>query len=373
MIPLGLVWIAALIGPPELSEPHTFEGGESGRRGRIVLGDDPAKLFAQNPGCYGLKLGEGGSAEIEGRTLTCTKTPVTMVLPESRGFAPGTVRMQAGQRLDTFSLQRSAQQRTLSLSPAEPRGKPVVKNGSLVIVGGGKMPAEVVKKFIELSGGPDALIVYLPTAGEDPIADVPGEMRMLRTAGAKNVMRLHTRDRSVANDPKFYEAFDKAGGVWFGGGRHWRFIDSYEGTATEKAIRRVLERGGCIGGTSAGASIQADYMPRGHPFGNAIVSAEGYERGLNFLPGVAIDQHFIARKRLGDMAALVTRYPKYLGIGLDEGTAIIIKGSVAEVMGGSEAGFYDNAKGGEIAGDDGVFLKAGEKYDLLVRRRVPSD
>ncbi len=52
---------------------------------------------------------------------------------------------------------------------------------------------------------------------------------------------------------------------------------------------------------------------------------EGYERGFCFLPGVAIDQHFAQRKRFGDMTELMKAYPQYLGIGLDEATAIVVQ------------------------------------------------
>ena len=76
-------------------------------------------------------------------------------------------------------------------------------------------------------------------------------------------------------------------------------------------------RGGVIGGSSAGASIQGEYMPRGHPLGNTVMAAEGYERGFGFLPGCAIDQHFFARNRTADMTGLMKKYPQYLGIGID--------------------------------------------------------
>ena len=62
-------------------------------------------------------------------------------------------------------------------------------------------------------------------------------------------------------------------------------------------FRDVLNRGGIIGGSSAGASIQAEFMVRGHPLGNQVMMAEGYLRGFNFLPGVAIDQHLTQRER----------------------------------------------------------------------------
>ena len=53
------------------------------------------------------------------------------------------------------------------------------------------------------------------------------------------------------------QLLEKAGGIWFGGGRQWRFVDAYEETAALPLIHAVLQRGGVIGGSSAGASIQA--------------------------------------------------------------------------------------------------------------------
>jgi cyanophycinase len=155
--------------------------------------------------------------------------------------------------------------------------------------------------------------------------------------------------------------------VWFSGGRQWRFVDSYEGTLTAKRFHEVLARGGAIGGSSAGASIQSEYMPRGHPLGNTVMAAEGYERGFGFLPGVAVDQHFFARKRTADMTDLMKQYPQYLGIGLDEATAIVVKGHVAEVIGKSKVGFYDTRKKPDGEKDYEEVFPNG-KYDLKARK-----
>jgi cyanophycinase len=157
--------------------------------------------------------------------------------------------------------------------------------------------------------------------------------------------------------------------VWFSGGRQWRFVDAYAGTLTEKRFHEVLARGGAIGGSSAGASIQSEYMPRGHPLGNTVMAAEGYEKGFCFLPGCAVDQHFFARKRLADMTGLMKAYPQYLGIGIDEATAIVVTGSTAEVIGRTKVAFYDYSKkpGGE---KDYVEVAAGEKYDLKARKKI---
>jgi cyanophycinase len=209
----------------------------------------------------------------------------------------------------------------------------------------------------------------IPTALEDPIPITPTEVAALKRYGAKTVEVLHTRDRKTADDPKFSAVLTKAKGVWFGGGRQWRFVDSYAGTLTEKRFHEVLARGGVIGGSSAGASIQSEYMPRGHPLGNTVMAAEGYERGFGFLPGCAVDQHFFARKRTADMTGLMKQYPQYLGIGIDEGTAIVVTGSKAEVIGRTKVGFYDYRK--KPAGEpDYEEVQTGEVYDLKARAKV---
>jgi cyanophycinase len=248
---------------------------------------------------------------------------------------------------------------------------PEVAKGSLIIVGGGGMPADVTKKFIELAGGPDALIVVLPTANPDPLPPGDGEGAFFKRAGAKNVVVLPARTLAEVEDPKYLDVLKKAGGVWFGGGRQWRFVDAYEGTKAHEAFRDVLRRGGVIGGSSAGATIQGDYLCRGSPLGNLEMMCEGYERGLGFLPGVAIDQHFAQRNRFPDMTALMKAYPKLLGIGLDEATAIVVRGHVAEVMGKGEAHFYDRNKPVEEGKPDHESVKVGARYDLKERKALP--
>jgi cyanophycinase len=145
-------------------------------------------------------------------------------------------------------------------------------------------------------------------------------------------------------------------------------MDAYEGTKIPELMRDVLRRGGVIGGSSAGATIQGDYMVRGAPAGPNIMMCEGYERALGFLPGVAIDQHFTQRNRLKDLTGLVNHYPQFLGIGLDEATAIVVQGHMADVMGRGRAHFYDRRKPVVEGQPDYEALSAGGKYDLKERK-----
>ncbi len=249
-------------------------------------------------------------------------------------------------------------------------------SGSVVVVGGGQIGPEIYKKFIELAGGPDAPIVVIPTAGGDTLypANWSG-LAGIKAAGARNVTLVHTIDPKIANTDAFVAPIRVARGVWFPGGRQWHLVDSYAGTKSELEMRKVLERGGVIGGTSAGASILSSYLLRGAREGNNVVMAPGYEVGFGYLRNVAIDQHVVARDRLLDLPAVLVKHPELLGISEDEGTAWVIRGDHAEIMGRNKAFVY----GGRDATDPGqpyLTLRPGDEYNLAQRRvthRASSD
>jgi cyanophycinase len=239
-----------------------------------------------------------------------------------------------------------------------------------MVVGGGSMGSELYAKFIELSGGRDALIVVVPTAGGN--ATYPSEVgssRALKNAGAKNVVVLHTTDKRLADTDSFVAPLKRAGAVWFDGGRQYHLVDSYAGTKTEREFQNVLARGGIIGGSSAGASILGSYMVRGAPSNdNFIISFPGYETGFGYLRGVGIDQHVVARMRLRDLAdSLMPKHPELLGISEDEGTAWLVRRDEAEIMGRNKAFVY----GGRDPTDPGkpfLTLRPGDRYNLAARR-----
>ena len=278
--------------------------------------------------------------------------------------------LKAGDIVDLVSLRRTAQARQAVPFPNKQVDAPKLDKGSLVIAGGGSLPAAAMDKFIELAGGDRSRIVYVPCEEAKTIDREPGMVQVLRRAGAGSVDWLHTKNRTLANDPAFVAKLASATGVWFGGGRQWNLADSYQNTEAHRLMHLVLDRGGVIGGSSAGASIQGDYMPRGDPLGNTQMMAEGYERGLGFLAGVAIDQHFAQRNRFADMAHLKKTFPQLLGIGIDEGTCLIVQGSLASVIGPGKVAFFDQPIGSKSL-DEYVSVAADETYDLVDRKTVP--
>ncbi len=238
-------------------------------------------------------------------------------------------------------------------------------HGTLLVVGGGQLGPEILERFIQLAGGPDARIVVVTTAaGADTAQVAQAAEAQLGHSGARNVAVLNTPDPKVADSRVFAGQLRTARGVWFAGGRQWRLADAYLGTRTQKELFALLERGGVIGGTSAGASIQASYMVRGAVEGNTVMMAPGHEQGLGFLRGVAVDQHIIARHRESDLAAVIKAHPQLLGIGIDEGTAIEVHGDTATVLGRSKVAITD---GRDHDGKPYYFLSSGDRFDLATR------
>src|SRR6185295_9123183 len=242
--------------------------------------------------------------------------------------------------------------------------------GTVIVVGGGGMGPEIYSRFIEAAGGPDALIIDVPNAGgADSYGQDAAGTRGWKAAGAKNVYVLFTKDRKIADSDSFVAVLKKAGGVWFEGGRQYHLVEDYGGTKTEAAFREVLARGGVVGGSSAGASILGDFLVRGAPSqNNRIMDYPGWEKGFAYLRNVGIDQHVVARERLPDLAdSIMTKYPKLLAISEDEGTAWVVKGDTATIIGRNKAFVY----GGSDPTDPGVpflTLRPGDTYNLATRR-----
>ena len=240
-------------------------------------------------------------------------------------------------------------------------------NGSLVIVGGAMRDMAIVERIIELAGGPDAPLVMIPTAGGGAHYDQYWSgQRRFREAGATDITVLHTYDPKVADTDEFVAPLRRARGVFFGGGRQWRLADSYLNTKTHEELLALLDRGGVIGGSSAGASILASYLIRGDTETNRIMMGDHLE-GLGFLKNVGIDQHLLRRNRIFDMLEVIDANPDLLGIGLDENTAIVVQGDRFQVIGQSYAVIYDNQQ--RIPPDGRFyFLAPGDRYNLATRK-----
>jgi len=320
----------------------------------------------QSPGLFGIGIDEGTAIVVHHRKIEVLgESEVLFVLPAAAAKPQRITRLRAGDRADLVSWQRAARQRKLGAWPKQELSMPIVAHGSLVLGGGGALPDSVFERFLDLAGGVDAQIVLVPTA--TPAASRRGNYveRKLRKLGAKHIETLEPEHPSQVTAAHIAQ-IDNATGVWFGGGRQWRILDAFDTTDIPAALHRLLERGGAIGGSSAGATIQGEFLVRGDPLGNRTMWCEGYDRGLGFLPGCAVDQHFVARNRILDLKRLIESLPQLIGIGIDEGTAAVVRQGTLEVIGKSKVAVFDHRM--ETPEIEPAWLAAGDRWDLVNHR-----
>src|ERR1039458_132362 len=245
------------------------------------------------------------------------------------------------------------------------------KRGYLLITGGMTRRADY-ERFITMAGGANARIVVIPTAmivSPPSAADLEKFCTNPATFGGTHCNVLHTTDRAVADSEAFVDPLKSATGVWLQGGRQWRLADAGLCTRTVREMFSLLNRGGVVGGASAGASIQASYLVRGQssPDDNKVMMAKGHETGFGFFTNVAIDQHVDARERENDLAVVIKTHPELLGIGLDQGTSITVHADTVTVNGLGRVAVWD---GKDHDGKGYRQLHAGDTLDTVTRVAV---
>jgi cyanophycinase len=210
-----------------------------------------------------------------------------------------------------------------SASPPHAKAAGRIQVGSLLLVGGGDLPDSIRHRFLELAGGKEARIVIIPSASAQPEAPARS-LAFWKTAPVKSVRILHTTCHCDADQPAFYGQLRDATGVWISGGDQNRLTDIYGDTGVERELAKVLQRGGVVGGTSAGASVVTRVMMAG---------AGKAGKGFGLLTHMIVDQHFSNRGRLPRLLGLLKSYPDEVGVGIDEQTAVIIRAGEISVLG----------------------------------------
>ncbi|MEI6152183.1 MAG: Type 1 glutamine amidotransferase-like domain-containing protein, partial [Chitinophagia bacterium] len=136
--------------------------------------------------------------------------------------------------------------------------------GKLIIIGGGSIPDSLFEFFAAHCGGKDQPIVYIPTATTDEEFIQKGEhLIKFSSRGFTNLSTIHTRNKKEADDSKNIALLRNAKGLFFGGGDQQLIADAYAGTKLYDEFIALLDRGGVIMGTSAGATIMGSLMVGG--------------------------------------------------------------------------------------------------------------
>jgi len=256
--------------------------------------------------------------------------------------------------------------------------------GTLIVDGGGAT-APIIRRFVEIAGGRGAQIVVFAT-GPSAIRfgdqntilnpDWPRDRRewsqyeeyLKGWLGVDRIQILHTRDRAVANADSFVAPLKSATGVYLIAGNSGRYADAYLGTRTQTELKAVLDRGGVIFGSSAGAIILGSFLVRGRP-DKPLLMAPGRTTGFGFLSNVAINPHLTSAMRDAELVNVTDAHPEILGIGIDDDAAIVVGKNILEVIGTGRVAIYDNVR---RDGSWYYYLKPGEQFDLATwTKRTP--
>ncbi|MEM9300952.1 MAG: cyanophycinase [Pseudomonadota bacterium] len=280
--------------------------------------------------------------------------------------------------------------------------------GTLVIVGGGLDPANtaVYRSFIDALPDPanDRIAVLATASGEPALSaeaftaalarhGVPAERVDLVKLAVRDDESTRTVDESAwagnAASPTEIAKIERAGGIWMTGGDQRRLTALLRPDGKDapmlKALRKRLEEGAVVGGTSAGAAVMSDPMITG---GDPLLSLTrragepaddrvlGLGPGFGLLLGLTVDQHFGERARLGRLTlALATRpEAERLGFGIDEDTALVadLENGTLAVAGAGNITVIDGRRA-TFAAVQGQFavldarlsvLTAGDRYML---------
>jgi cyanophycinase len=226
-----------------------------------------------------------------------------------------------------------------AVAHAEQAERMAKSHGHLVIIGGGEDKQNdmaILKRFVELSGGPDAKIVVITAASS--VAENMWDTydRAFADLGVTRHSHLHLQSRTEANDERHIRDVVDADGIFMTGGDQKRLLAIIGGTALDAEMHAALKlRGACIGGTSAGASAMSGHMlAQGRAELHPEKGSVSLGAGLGFLHKVVIDQHFSERQRLSRLLSVVAQNPYLQGIGIDEDTALVVERGIGiEVVG----------------------------------------
>lgn len=261
--------------------------------------------------------------------------------------------------------------------------------GNLVIIGGGKRPDYITNKMIELAGGKHVKFAVIPMASSAPMESALDQKEDLERLGVKNI-EIILCDSTEANSPAVLNQIKEVNAVYFTGGDQARLTEALLGTKLLEEIKNIYNKGGIIGGTSAGAAIMSKIMITGDELLNSDSTHSFIEikkgnikttEGFGFVTSAVIDQHFIRRKRHNRLITIILENPELLGVGIDESTSIIVNSDdTFEVLGEREVIIYDASESKNITTNPLGLLSAsdmqmhilisGNKFDLKNKKII---
>ena len=251
--------------------------------------------------------------------------------------------------------------------------------GKLFIIGGGSRPDFLVDRMIKEAGLKSGeTVAIFPHASEEQDSSFYYAKQQFEKRNLKALDCAFKKDEKLP--PSKLDSLKTAKLIYIGGGDQVRFMEIINSNPEVKnLLKSAYQNGKMIAGTSAGAAVMSEVMITGNQlkyndyentFDNIEIKNVETKQGLGFIKTAVIDQHFVVRSRYNRLLSLIIENPTYKGIGIDEGTAILVKNGAAEVVGRAQVIVFKNPKqskklNGDKLGAQGITLDIylnGEKF-----------
>ena len=251
--------------------------------------------------------------------------------------------------------------------------------GKLFIIGGGSRPDFLVDRMIKEAGLKSGeTVAIFPHASEEQDSSFYYAKQQFEKINLKALDCAFKKDEKLS--PSKLDSLKTAKLIYIGGGDQVRFMEIINSNPEVKnLLESAYQNGKMIAGTSAGAAVMSEVMITGNQlkykdyentFDNIEIKNVETKQGLGFIKTAVIDQHFVVRSRYNRLLSLIIENPTYKGIGIDEGTAILVKNGSAEVVGRAQVIVFKNPKqskklNGDKLGAQGITLDIylnGEKF-----------
>lgn len=206
-------------------------------------------------------------------------------------------------------------------------------DGATLLMGGGSDVDAAFSQNVKSHVGSGADVVILRASGTDAYNDY-----LFSLMNADSVNTLIVDSVSKANSDYVEWVVKSAEFVFVSGGDQSEYLNLWAGTKVQSALQHVYDKGGVIGGTSAGMAMMSStvYDPDGilGAISDEVVTdlcheTLNFSSGMLSIPALAntvTDTHFQERDRMGRaMVFLANQSANHKVIAASEATALFVK------------------------------------------------
>jgi cyanophycinase len=201
--------------------------------------------------------------------------------------------------------------------------------GKLMIIGGAEKNGEgmpILETIAEEAKHKHHPLLIVTVASHELQRGPDEYIEIFKDLGVREIEVLDLPQRADGYAEENVKKVENAGVIFFTGGDQLRITSQMGDSLVYRCMVERYEEGCLIAGTSAGAAAMPDTMIIGGPSDESNrIATLSMASGLGLIEGVVIDSHFAERGRMGRLLGAVAQNPKNLGIGIDEGTAILVE------------------------------------------------